>query len=71
MAAEGQRTGFKTRYFESLLGWNHWLGNAITIRPELRFERSLDVDAYDNPSGLPGGGRKNQTTFALDAIFHF
>ncbi len=69
--AEGQRTGFKTRYFESLLGWNHWIGNAITIRPELRFERSLDVDAYDNPSGLPGGGKKNQTTFAVDAIFHF
>jgi hypothetical protein len=44
----GQRTGYKTRYTEHLVGWGHWIGNTITIRPELRFERSYDVPAYDN-----------------------
>ena len=77
----GQRTGFKTRYFESLIGWNHWIGKAITIRPELRYERaSGDVNPYDNPCGpntlansnCPGtAGKKSQFMFAMDAIFHF
>jgi hypothetical protein len=67
----GQRTGFKTRYYEFDLGWQHWLGKAITIRPELRYERSRDVDAFDNPTGVAGGGKFHQTQFAVDAVFHF
>jgi Putative beta-barrel porin-2, OmpL-like. bbp2 len=67
----GQRTGFATRYYEFDLGWQHWIGKAITIRPELRYERATKVDAYDNPTGLPGGGKFNQTMFAVDAVFHF
>jgi hypothetical protein len=68
---EGQRTGFKSRYYETTLSWNHWLGNAVTIRPELRFDRAIDVDAYDNPTGVPGNGKHNQLMFAIDAIVHF
>jgi hypothetical protein len=68
---EGQRTGFKSRYYETTLSWNHWLGNAVTIRPELRFDRAIDTDAYDNPSGVPGNGKHNQLMFAIDAIVHF
>ena len=63
----GQRTGFATRYQEMVLGWNHWIGKAITIRPELRWEKALDVQAYDNPTQcgfltngvLPAGGMSN------------
>ena len=67
----GQRTGFKTRYYELGLGWQHWLGKAITLRPEIRIERSTDVDAYDNPTATPGQGKHRQAMFAMDAIIHF
>jgi hypothetical protein len=62
---KGQRTGTKTRYSEHLVGWGHWIGTTILLRPELRFERSYDRPAYDL------GTKKNQLTFAGDAIFFF
>ena len=69
--ARGQRTGFKTRYYEFDLSYTHWVGDVIELRPELRFEHSRDVDAYDNPSLTPGMGRNSQTMIAVDAILHF
>ena len=68
---QGQRTGFKTLYSEHLLGWAHWFGDTITVRPELRFEKSYSAKAYDNPSGAVYGGQNHQLMFAIDAIFHF
>jgi hypothetical protein len=62
---KGQRTGFKTKYTEHLIGWGHWVGSTILVRPELRFERSYDVAAYDD------GTKKNQLTFACDMILFF
>jgi hypothetical protein len=69
---QGQRTGFATKYQEYVLGWNHWLGKAITIRPEIRHERA-QTDAYDNPCGIAGigCGKRSQTMLAMDAIIHF
>jgi hypothetical protein len=61
----GQRTGFKTKYSEHLIGWGHWIGSTILLRPELRFERSYDVPAYDN------GTKKNQLMLAGDIIYFF
>jgi hypothetical protein len=61
----GQRTGFKTRYTEHMLGWGHWVGTTVLFRPEVRFERAYDSPAYDN------GTRKNQITFASDVILFF
>ena len=61
----GQRTGFRTQYSEHLLGWGHWIGSSILIRPELRFEHSYDVPAYNL------GTKKNQFVFASDVIYHF
>lgn len=69
--AKGQRTGFKTRYTEFDLSYTHWIGDVIELRPELRFDHSLDVDAYDNPALTPGMGRHSQAMLALDAILHF
>jgi hypothetical protein len=62
---KGQRTGFQTQYFETLLSWAHWIGNTIIIRPELRFERAFDRPAYDN------GTEKNQFVFATDIILKY
>lgn len=69
--ARGQRTGFKTRYAEFDLGYTHWVGDAIELRPELRFDHALDADAYDNPTATLGAGRHSQFMVAADAIFHF
>jgi hypothetical protein len=69
----GQRTGTKTKYSEHLVGWGHWIGTTILLRPELRFEHSYDRPAYDSPClpcGLPGT-KKSQLTFSSDAIFFF
>lgn len=70
---QGQRTGTKTKYSEHLIGWGHWFGTTILLRPELRFEHSYDRPAYDSPClpcGSPGT-KKGQLTFASDAIFFF
>jgi hypothetical protein len=69
--ARGQRTGFKTRYYEFSLSYTHWLGDTVELRPELRFEHSRDVDAYDNPSLEAGMGKHSQATIAVDAVLHF
>jgi hypothetical protein len=69
--ARGQRTGFKTRYYEFDLGYTHWVGDVVELRPEIRFEHARDAQAYDNPTGLPGEGRNSQAILAADVIFHF
>jgi hypothetical protein len=69
--ARGQRTGFKTRYYEFDLSYTHWVGDVIELRPELRYDHSRDVDAYDNPYLTPGLGKHSQGIIAMDAIFHF
>ncbi|MBV8467157.1 MAG: hypothetical protein JO218_14545, partial [Burkholderiales bacterium] len=68
---QGQRTGFKAAYYETAVSWTHWIGNVITIRPEIRYEHSFGADAYDNPTATLGQGKKNQLMFASDVIFHF
>jgi hypothetical protein len=62
---KGQRTGFKTKYAESGISWNHWLGTTVLFRPELRFERAFNTPAYD------GGTRHNQFMFAADILWFF
>jgi hypothetical protein len=61
----GQRTGFKTKYTEHTVGWGHWIGTTLLFRPELRFERSYTVPAYDD------GTKKNQLMLAGDVIYFF
>ena len=61
----GQRTGFKSLYTEHAVGFGHWIGTTVLFRPELRYERSYDVPAYDN------GTKKNLLMFASDVIFFF
>ena len=62
---KGQRTGFQTKYSENTLMWGHWVGTTVLFRPELRFEHSYDVPAYD------GGIRNSQFTFSMDVVFKF
>jgi hypothetical protein len=61
----GQRTGFATRYTSHTIGMTHWLSQDMEIRPELRYEHSYDLPAYDN------GKKSSQATALLDVILHF
>lgn len=62
---KGQRTGYATRYSSHTIGLTHWVSQDLEIQPELRYEHSYDVNAYD-------GGRKNyQAVALLDAILHY
>jgi len=63
--SRGQRTGYKTLYSEHLIGWTHWIGDVITIRPELRFDHAYDTKVYD------GGRKYSQYVLAADMIIHF
>jgi hypothetical protein len=62
---KGQRTGFKDKYTEHAISWNHWVGSSIVFRPEIRFERAYTNPAYDN------GTKKNQVVLAGDVIFFY
>ena len=62
---KGQRTGYRTRYSEHGVSWNHWIGSTVLIRPELRFEHAYNAPAYD--SGL----KKSQLMLAGDLIWFY
>jgi hypothetical protein len=62
---KGQRTGYKASYAEETLMWGHWVGSTILLRPELRFDHSFHMLAYDR------GTRRNQLALAMDVIFKF
>jgi hypothetical protein len=62
---KGQRTGFATRYSENTLYATRYIGNTIMIRPEIRFDHSWDLRAYDN------GTARNQFFGGMDIIYKF
>ncbi len=61
----GQRTGQKTRYLNTAIGWQHWIGNSITLRPEVAFYNALDRKAFDN------GNRRQAVILSADIVWHF
>jgi len=62
---KGQRTGYATRYSSHTIGLTHWVTQDLEIQPELRYEHSYDVNAYD------GGKKDYQAVALLDAIIHY
>jgi Putative beta-barrel porin-2, OmpL-like. bbp2 len=64
---QANRTGFKTLYTSHTIGYVHFFGPNITIRPEIRYEQAWQpgVTPYDN------GTKKNQKTAAMDLIVRF
>ena len=63
--ANGQRTGYATRYFEETIGIQHWFSPSIELRPEVAFYQALDRPAFDN------GTRHDLIVASSDLIFHF
>jgi hypothetical protein len=69
---QGQRTGVKTRYVETGLGWQHWFSPQIEIRPEVSYYRSLDAAAFNGNANLGIAPNKNYALIgSADIIIHF
>ncbi len=67
----GQRTGFKGAFVEFDLGYTHWVGDALELRPEARVERQVSAPnrsitgyAYDNPCYAPAVVGVSTCTFS-------
>ena len=69
---QGQRTGTRTRYVETGIGWQHWFSPQIEMRPEVSYYRSLDAFAFNGNPNLGIPANKNYSIVALsDIIIHF
>jgi hypothetical protein len=62
---KGQRTGYRTLYSENTISWNHWIGSTVVFRPEIRYDHSYDVAAFDS------GTKKSQIMFSADMIWFY
>ncbi|WFU78117.1 outer membrane beta-barrel protein [Bradyrhizobium sp. CIAT3101] len=69
---QGQRTGVKTRYVETGLGWQHWFSPQIEMRPEVSIYRALDAPAFNGNAnlGIPPN-KKTAVIGSADIIIHF
>jgi hypothetical protein len=65
-------TGGSTKYFDTMLSWQHWWSPQIEIRPEISYWQSFGTPAFNgNPeAGIPGN-KKETVEFASDLIIHF
>jgi hypothetical protein len=69
---QGQRTGFKSRYVETGLGWQHWFSPQIEIRPEVSYYRALDAAAFNGNGNLGiTANKKSALIGSADIIVHF
>jgi hypothetical protein len=69
---QGQRTGTRTRYIETGIGWQHWLSPQIEVRPEVSYYKSLDAFAFNGNPNLGIPFNRNYSIVALaDMIIHF
>jgi len=69
---QGQRTGTKTQYIETGIGWQHWFSPQIEMRPEVSYYRSLNGFAFNGNPNLGIPANKNFAIVALsDIIIHF
>jgi hypothetical protein len=62
---KGQRTGYKTKYSEHMIGWGHWIGTSLLTRPEISFLHSYDMPAFST------GTKNSQFMFAGDLIWFY
>jgi len=62
---QGQRTGYKTTYFEHTLGVSHYFYDWLVFRPEIRFDYTSGAKAIDD------GTKREMFTFSADLIIRF
>jgi Putative beta-barrel porin-2, OmpL-like. bbp2 len=62
---QGQRFGFATRYVDVGIGWQHWFGPQVEVRPEVTYYHAFDAPAFSN------GTQHNLLFTGGDIIWHF
>jgi hypothetical protein len=68
---EGQRTGTATIYYDVGIGWQHWLGAQVELRPEVSYYWSTKPAFDGNPYLGISPDKRQQTVWAGDIIWHF
>jgi hypothetical protein len=72
---QGQRTGTPTRYANFGLGWQHWYGPQLEVRPEIVLYHSFNAPAFNgNFNALPtpiAPDKKQEVIVSGDIIWHF
>src|SRR5450631_2388496 len=69
---QGQRTGTKTRYIETGIGWQHWFSPQIEMRPEVSYYKAMDAFAFNGNANMGiAANRKYAIIGAADIIIHF
>ena len=73
---DGNRTGYATLYSEHSVGLTWWPSKIITVRPELRYDRTYGThgsptDIVDEAKPFDNGTRRQQITAQFDVIYHF
>jgi hypothetical protein len=63
--ATAQRTGYRTGYYETTIGWNHYFSESIYIRPEVGYYHAFNAKVFNN------GTRKDQVIAATDIIIRY
>ena len=63
--ASGQRTGFRTGYYEATFGWQHYFADDVYIRPEIGFYHAFNAPVFDQ------GRKKDLIMVSSDLIFRF
>ena len=62
---KGQRTGYQTKYSEHMIGWGHWIGTSLLMRPEASFLHSYGMPAFST------GTKNSQFMVAGDLIWFY
>jgi hypothetical protein len=73
---DGQRTYYATLYTEHSLGLTWWPCKLLTVRPEIRYDRSWgthgsSTDVVDEMRPFDNGTRRQQFTAQFDVIYTF
>jgi hypothetical protein len=68
---EGQRTGTATIYYDIGLGWQHWLGPQVELRPEVSYFWSTKPAFDANPYLGVAPSKSYELVWAGDIIWHF
>jgi hypothetical protein len=63
--ASGQRTGFKTAYYEATVSWQHYFSDDVYIRPEIGYYHAFNAAVFS------GATRKDLTMFSADIIWRY
>ncbi len=61
----GQRTGYKTAYYEATISWQHYFSDDVYMRPEIGYYHAFNAAVFN------GGTRKDLTMLSADLIWRY